>query len=45
MNFLVNIDTYLIPVINIKNSLVKNWDDIMFPSLSTLFPYVPAHNE
>ena len=42
MSFLLNIDTYFIPVINIKNSysntLVENWERIIFPSSSILFP-------
>ena len=48
MNFLLNIDTYPIPVINMKNicnTLVENWDHIIFPSLSILFPYVTTHNK
>ena len=42
MNFLLNIDPYPIPVINIKNilcnALVENSDHAIFPSLSVLFP-------
>ena len=47
MNFLLNIDPYTIPVINIKNryfnTLVKNWDHTIFLSLSILFPYISTH--
>ena len=46
MNFLSNIDTYLsqslISRIVICNTLVENWDHIIFPSLSILFL---THNE
>ena len=52
MNVLLNIDTYLIQVINIKNiylwycnTLEEIWDHIIITSLSILFSYVPTNNE
>ena len=49
MNILLNIYTYPIAVINIKNSicntvlksLVENWDHIIFPSLSNPISICP----
>ena len=35
----------LISSIVIVNTLVENWDHIIFPNSSILFPYVPTHNE
>ena len=51
MNFLLNIETYTFPVIKyqeqlfVYNTLVENWDHIIFLGLSILFPYVPTHIE
>ena len=53
MNFLlnINIETYTFPVIKyqeqlfVYNTLVENWDHVIFLGLSTLFPYVPTHIE
>ena len=35
----------LISRIVICNTLVENWDHIIFPSLFILFPYISTHNE
>ena len=51
MNFLLNIETYTFPVIKyheqlfVYNTLVENWDHVIFLGLSILFPYVPTHIE
>ena len=47
--FFFNIDTYPIPVINIKYSIcdtiVESWDHIILPTLSILFPYLQTLNK
>ena len=51
MNFLLNIETYTFPVIKyqeqlfVYNTLVENWDHVIFLGLLILFPYVPTHTE
>ena len=51
MNFLLNIETYTFLVIKyqeqlfVYNTLVENWDHLIFLGLPVLFPYVPTHTE
>ena len=49
MKFLLNIETYTFPVIKyqeqlfVYNTLVENWDHVIFLGLSILFPYATTH--
>ena len=51
MDFLLSIETYTFPVIKyqdqlfVYNTLVENWDHVIFLGLSILISYVPTHIE
>ena len=51
LKILLNVETYTFPVVKyqeqlfVYNTLVENWNHVIFLGLSILFPYVPTHTE